>query len=386
MELAFEFATAGRIVFGPGSRQAVGGLTSRLGKTVLCVTGGSDRHSGWLTPLLEAAGLSVHGCRVPNEPTIGLVEAAVAQARTTGCDVILGVGGGSVLDAAKAIAALTVQPRSSLDYLELIGSGRPLDQEPLPCLAVPTTAGTGAEVTKNAVLGSPKHGLKISLRHFSMLPRIAIIDPELTFALPPAVTLATGLDALSQLIEPFVSPRANPLTDGFCHTGLERIVTALPAVLANPGDPAAREGMSLASLLGGLALANAGLGAVHGFAGPLGGMFPAPHGVLCGRLLAPVMAANIHCLIHGMGPAKSLERYCDIARIVTMSTTADPMDGVAWVQSLVDTAGLPRLANYGIGPAHIPEIIHKARQASSMKANPVVLGDEELRRILATAL
>jgi alcohol dehydrogenase class IV len=215
---------------------------------------------------------------------------------------------------------------------------------------------------------------------------VAVVDPELTLSLGPDVTAATGLDALAQLIEPFVSPRANPLTDGFCREGLRRIQVALPAVLHDPHDLVAREGMSLASLLGGLALANAGLGAVHGFAGPLGGMFPAPHGSLCGILLPPVMEANIRSLMRGSGPAASLDRYTELARLLTDQPDAEPAAGAAWVRSLVESAGIPRLAAWGITPGDIPGIVSKALQASSMKANPVLLSDGELGEILAAVL
>lgn len=386
MGSGFEFTTAGRIVFGSGCSRSIGALVSGFGRQVLWVTGSSDRQAGWLGPQLEAAGLVVTRLAVAGEPTVQLVESAAAVARSTGCEVVLGIGGGSVLDTAKAIAALAVQPADAFSYLEVIGRGRPLDRPALPCIAVPTTAGTGAEVTKNAVLGSPAHGVKVSLRHPSLLPRVAVIDPELTLSLGPDVTAATGLDALSQLIEPFVSPRANPLTDSFCREGLRRIRVALPAVLHDPHDLVAREGMSLASLLGGLALANAGLGAVHGFAGPLGGMFPAPHGSLCGILLAPVMEANIRSLIRGSGPAASLDRYTELARLLTDQPDAEPAAGAAWVRSLVESAGIPRLAAWDITAGDIPGIVSKALQASSMKANPVPLGDSELGEILASVL
>ena len=386
MGLGFEFATAGRIVFGSGRSRDIGALVSGFGRQVLWVTGSSDRQAGWLGPQLEAAGLVVTRLAVAGEPTVQLVESAAAVARSTGCEVVLGIGGGSVLDTAKAIAALAVQPADAFSYLEVIGRGRPLDRPALPCIAVPTTAGTGAEVTKNAVLGSPEHRVKVSLRHPSLLPRVAVVDPELTLSLGPDVTAATGLDALAQLIEPFVSPRANPLTDGFCREGLRRIQVALPAVLHDPHDLVAREGMSLASLLGGLALANAGLCAVHGFAGPLGGMFPAPHGSLCGILLPPVMEANIRSLMRGSGPAASLDRYTELARLLTDQPDAEPAAGAAWVRSLVESAGIPRLAAWGITPGDIPGIVSKALQASSMKANPVLLSDGELGEILAAVL
>jgi alcohol dehydrogenase class IV len=383
---AFEFATAGRIVFGTGSRSTIGGFVAGLGCRLLLVTGGSGRHSAWLPHLLQAEGLTTTVFSLTGEPTIAAVESGAATARAAGCDVVLGLGGGSCLDAAKAIAALAVQPGCAIDYLEVIGAGRPLEAPPLPCVAVPTTAGTGAEVTRNSVLGSPPHRVKVSLRHQSLLPRVAVVDPELTLSSPPGVTAASGLDALSQLVEPFVSSRANPLTDGFCREGLTRIRSALPAVLEAPLDLAARESMSLASLLGGLALANAGLGAVHGFAGPLGGMFSAPHGSLCGRLLPVVMAANIRALGRGRGPAAILDRYREVACLLTGQAEARPSDGVAWVETVVKRSGIPRLEAFGLTRSDIPAAVDAARQASSMKANPVLLDHAELSEILAAAV
>jgi len=384
MDRGFEFATAGRIIFGPGSRRMLGEAIAAAGRRVLIVTSATDRHAGWLPAALEGAGLVVTAWPVTGEPTIELAARGAAHARDAGCDVVLGIGGGSCLDAAKAVAALAMQPRGPLDYLEVIGAGRPLDAVPLPCVAVPTTAGTGAEVTKNAVLGSPAHRVKVSLRHPAMLPRAAIVDPELTLSLPQAITAATGLDALTQLIEPFVSPRANPLTDCFCREGLARIRAALPTVLRNPHDLATRTDMSLASLLGGLALANAGLGAVHGLAGPLGGMLSAPHGSLCGLLLPHVMEANIDALARARDPA-ALDRYREVARLLTGRPDAGPADGTAWVQEVVAASELPSLTAFGLTPAEIPEAVAKAQGASSMKANPVPLTDEALATILQDA-
>lgn len=210
--------------------------------------------------------------------------------------MVIGLGGGSVLDAGKAIAALVTNLGNVFDYLEVIGKGQPLVNAPLPFIAIPTTAGTGTEVTRNAVLGSPAHGVKVSLRSPMMLPSLAIVDPELTYGLPPEITASSGLDALTQLIEPFVSVKANPMTDAICREGIRHAAKSLRTVYHNGADASAREGMSLASLFGGLALANAALGAVHGFAGPLGGMLNAPHGAICAKLLPLVMEVNIKVL------------------------------------------------------------------------------------------
>jgi alcohol dehydrogenase class IV len=382
----FEFATAGRIVFGSGSRLRLGDILAGIGRRVLVVGGSARRHDAWLDPLLAEHGLARGGdVDVAGEPGLELARAGAATARQTGCDVVLGLGGGSAVDAAKAIAALATQPGDLLDYLEVVGRGMPLAAAPLPCVAVPTTAGTGSEVTKNAVLASPEHRVKVSLRSPAMLPRVAVIDPQLTLSLPRSVTAATGLDALAQLIEPFVSAKRQPLADAVCREGLARIAWALRRACDEPTDLAAREAMSLASLCGGLALANAGLGAVHGFAGPLGGMFPAPHGAVCAIVLPGVMEATITGC-RGSGDEATLDRYAEVARLLTGKAAAGPEAGVAWVRQLVRDLAIPPLATYGMTAADLPAVIEKAKQASSMKGNPVVLDDATLRSILANAL
>jgi alcohol dehydrogenase class IV len=382
----FEFTTAGRIVFGSGSRRTLGEILAGIGGRVLVVGGSARRHDAWLNPLLAEHGLARGGdVDVAGEPGLELARAGAATARRTGCDVVLGLGGGSAVDAAKAIAALATQPGDLLDYLEVVGRGLSLAAAPLPCVAVPTTAGTGSEVTKNAVLASPEHHVKVSLRSPAMLPRVALIDPELTLSLPRSVTAATGLDALAQLIEPFVSAKRQPLADAVCREGLAQIAWALRRACDDPTDLAAREAMSLASLCGGLALANAGLGAVHGFAGPLGGMFPAPHGAVCAILLPGVMEATITAC-RGSGDEATLDRYAEVARLLTGKAAAGPEVGVAWVRQLVRDLAIPPLATYGMTAADLPAVIEKAKQASSMKGNPVVLDDATLRSILANAL
>jgi len=382
---AFEFATAGRIVFGSGTRRGLGGILAGLGRRVLVVGGATRRHDAWLDPLLAEQGLVRADFGVTGEPTLEMARAGAAAARTAGCDVVLGLGGGSALDAAKAIAALATQPGDVLDYLEVIGGGGPLVAPPLPCVAVPTTAGTGSEVTRNAVLGSPQQGVKVSLRSPLMLPRAAVVDPELTLSLPPAVTATTGLDALAQLIEPFVSVKRQPLADAICRAGLGRVAWALRKACSDPTDLAAREAMSLASLCGGMALANAGLGAVHGFAGPIGGMFPAPHGAVCAVLLAGVIEANI-AAARRAGDADTLARYAEIARVLTAEATAPPDAAAAWVRQLVAELAIPPLSAYGMTAADVSAVVQKAKPASSMQGNPVTLGDETLAAIVAAAI
>jgi len=261
-----------------------------------------------------------------------------------------------------------------------------LRKRPAPFIAIPTTAGTGSEVTRNAVLSSPEHKVKVSLRSPLMLARVAVVDPELTYDLPPTLTASTGLDALTQLIEPFVCSRANPMTDGLCVEGIRRVGRSLGEAVHNGQNKSAREDMAMASLFGGMALANAGLGAVHGFAGPIGGMFPAPHGAVCAALLPQVMATNIRALRERDERSWALSRYYRIAQICTGNERATADAGVDWVRRLVADLQIPPLRVYGVEAGHIADIVAKAANASSMKANPIVLTSGELTETLQQAL
>ncbi len=385
--MQFEFATATRIIFGAGKLDETGPIARALGRRALIVTGRTPERAARLQEILKAAGVETCLFTVAGEPEIRTVEAGVAAAQENGCDLIISLGGGSAIDTGKAIAAMMRNDGSLLDYLEVIGQGKTLAKPSAPFIAIPTTAGTGSEVTRNAVLGSPEHRVKASLRSPHMLPRVAIVDPELSYDLPPAVTASTGLDALTQLIEPYVSSRANPMTDGLCVEGMRRAARSLRRAYERPGDKAAREDMCLASLFGGLALANAGLGAVHGFAGPIGGMFAAPHGAICAALLPHVMETNISALEQRRQPgSEPSRRYGEVGRLLTGSATATANDGISWVQALVSALNVPKLRTYGIGSPDIPVLVEKASHASSMKANPLVLTPSELTRTLEAAL
>jgi alcohol dehydrogenase class IV len=384
--LNFEFATATRIIFGAGSFQSLGTVTKELGKAALVVTGRNQRRAEPIVSVLGEQGIRATAFSVPGEPEVETVQQGVARAKSQGCDLVISFGGGSALDAGKAIAAMLTNQGDLLDYLEVIGRGKAITRAPAPFIAVPTTAGTGSEVTRNAVLASPQHGVKVSLRSPLLLPKIALIDPELTCDLPPAVTASTGLDALTQLIEPYVCSRANPMTDALCREGMSRVARSLRTAFQDGHNAAAREDMSVAALFGGLALANAGLGAVHGFAGPVGGMFPAPHGAVCAALLPHVMEANLRAL-RTRGPASTaLPRYQDVARILTGQADAAPDAGVVWVSELVRDLRIPPLSSYGIKPGQVAELVEKSVKASSMKANPISLSREELGGILQAAL
>ena len=384
--MRFEFATAARIIFGIGSMKEAGGHAAQMGRHAFVVTGRSAARAAALIDGLEEKGVQCSQFSIAEEPTTDLALAAAGEARRQGCDVVVAIGGGSVLDTGKVVAALLTNSGELMDYLEVIGSGRPLQHASAPYIAIPTTAGTGAEVTKNAVLDSPRHRVKVSMRSPFMLPQLALVDPELTITMPPAITASTGLDAFTQLLEAFVTRQANPLTDGLCREGLQRAARSLEIAYRDGNNTDARCDMSLASLFGGLALANAKLGAVHGFAGPLGGMYNAAHGALCAGLLPHVMEINLKAL-HARAPeSQTLERYDEIARIVTAEPGAKAADGIAWVRDLCRQLKVAPLADHGIKAQDLPTIVEKAGKASSMKGNPIELTADELLEILQRAL
>jgi alcohol dehydrogenase class IV len=323
----------------------------------------------------------IHG-----EPTVETVRRGAQLARAEDCDLVIALGGGSAIDAGKAIATLLSNGGDPLDYLEVVGQAKPLTRPSAPFIAIPTTAGTGAEVTRNVVLSSPEHRVKASLRSPYMLPRLAVVDPELTLDLPAALTASTGLDALTQLIEPYVSCRANPLTDLYCVEGMRLAASALRRAWRDGHDLAARTDMAFASLLGGLALSNAGLGAVHGFAAPLGGMFEAPHGALCAALLPHAMRVNIAALRASPSHMESVLRYAAVARILTGRADATPEDGADWVAALCRDLEIQPLAAYGVRASDVPELVDRAGRASSMRANPIKLTHGQLQELLTRAI
>ena len=382
----FEFGTAGRIIAGPGRAAELPGVLAGLGSRVLVCTGGNpQRHAG----LLAGLGMPAAVFAVAAEPTVDLAREAVTAAREHGADVVAAVGGGSVIDTAKAVAMLLGNGGDPLDYLEVAGSGRPISKPAVPCVAVPTTAGTGAEVTANAVLAVPAHQVKASLRNPLMIPRVALVDPLLTVSCPPSVTASSGLDALTQCLEPFVSVRANPLTDGLAREGLRRAGTGLRAAYADGSDLGAREDMATCSLLGGMALANAKLGAVHGLAGVIGGTADVPHGLACAALLAPVIEANVRALRSGRSADPELDpldRYAQAARLLIGEPAASVTDGLAWIRETLTLLGVPGLAAFGLRPAQADDIAAKAMTSSSTQGNPVTLNHAELKTVVLQAL
>jgi alcohol dehydrogenase class IV len=379
----FEFATAGRIKFGAGRAAELPAVLAGLGSRVLVCTGADPaRHAG----LLAGLGLPAAVFRVAAEPTDELARAGVAAGREHGADVVVAIGGGSVIDTGKAVAMLLANGGDPLDYLEVVSSGREITQPAVPCVAVPTTAGTGAEVTANAVLTVSAHRIKASLRSPLMITRVALVDPLLTVPCPPPVTAASGLDALTQCLEPFVSVRASPLTDGLAREGLRHASAGLRAAYADGNDLAARTDMATCSLLGGIALANAKLGAVHGLAGVVGGTADVPHGMACAALLAPVIEANVRVLRSVPAGHPVLDRYTEAAGLLTGNPAASIEDGLAWIRETLALLAVPGLGTFGLGPRHFDEVAAKAMRSSSMQGNPVALSPDDLKAILRQAL
>jgi alcohol dehydrogenase class IV len=376
---AFELAAPARIVFGAGAIAQAGPALAALGsRRALLVTGRSSRHADRLR---QGTSLPAVGYLVPGEPTLATVNEGRALAVREQCDVVIALGGGSAVDAGKAIAALAGNDGDLLDYMEVVGQARPLPRPGLPCIAIPTTAGTGAEVTKNSVLASPEARVKASLRSPHLLPALALVDPDLLDGTPPAVLAQSGLDALSHLVESFVSIRANAFTLGLGREGLIRVARSLRPAWEQGLTAERREDLAIASLFGGLGLANAGLGAVHGFAAPLGGMWHAPHGAVCAALLPGVMAQNRAALAARAPGSPALARYRELDDLL-----AQGEDAARWTAELTAALAIPKLGSMGVRKDEIPLLVEKAKAASSMRGNPVVLTDEELVAIAHTAL
>jgi alcohol dehydrogenase class IV len=384
--MQFEFTTARRIVFGAGRLKEIGALAGPFGRRALVVTGAHPARADGLRGLLGQAGIHSIDLSIEHEPTTVDLLRGIRLAQAEQCDLVIGFGGGSPMDAAKGIAALLGSGGDPLDYLEVIGRGLPLTKASMPCIAVPTTAGTGTEVTRNAVILSPEHAVKVSLRGWQLLPAIALIDPELTLTTPPAVAANTGLDALTQLIEPFVSARANPVTDALCRDGLQRVARSLRPAFERGDDLAAREDMSLAALLSGMAMASAGLGSVHGFAGVIGGMVGAPHGAVCAALLPHAIRVNVRAFHTRAPESVALDKYRETARLLTGAPAADVGDAVRWIENVCGALRVSPLSAYGLRAEQLPELLDKSAVSSSMKANPIVLTREEMQEIVVAAM
>lgn len=382
----FEFATVPRIVFGAGASAELPALAAGFGRRALLVTGARGERHAALVAALRGALDALAVFSIAGEPTVELADRGAAFAREHRCELVIALGGGSALDAGKAIAGLATNPGHALDYLEVVGRGQPLAQPALPILAVPTTAGTGAEVTRNAVLAVPAARVKASLRSPHLYPRVALVDPALALGLPADVTAATGLDALTQLIEPFLSCRANAHTDTLCRASIPRVARALPAAVRTPDDLAARSELALGALHSGLALANAGLGVVHGFAAVLGGRYAAPHGAVCAALLPHVLRANLAALRARAPASPALAKFGELAALLTGDAAAPAERAVEFCASLARDLHIPPLTHWGVRADHVAELIPPTAAASSTKANPLPLTADELADILSAAL
>lgn len=381
MSIAFDLSLPSRITFGPGRVADLPTIVAGLGSRVLVITGATPARVEHVIAPLRAGADALEVVTVSGEPTVGDARAAAAAGRTLDADVVVAIGGGSPMDLAKAAAMLLGNGGDPMDYIEVVGRGQPITRAPLPLVAVPTTAGTGAEVTANAVLSVPEHGMKASLRHPLMTPRQALVDPELTVDCPPAVTAASGMDALTQCLEPYVSHRATVMTDSWARMGMMAAGRSLVGVYFDGSDLAARTDMSLCSLMGGLSLANAKLGAVHGFAGVIGGMTDAPHGAICAALLGPVCAANLD-----RADARLVGRFAQIAACLTGVPDAGPEDGLHWIEHTCALLEIPMLSTYGLTDQDTDEVVAKATRASSMQGNPIKLTSDELAEIFQAAL
>jgi alcohol dehydrogenase class IV len=384
--MKFEFMTASRIIVERGGLKQVGKLAKSFGERVLLVGRLASDDTKKAIEYLNNEGCIVTEVNVKGEPSVDSINEILALSKANQCEVVVAIGGGSVLDSGKTIAALMTNTNDIMDYLEVIGNGVPVSKKSLPFIAVPTTSGTGAEATKNATILSAAHKVKVSIRSPYMLPDVVLLDAQLTVSVPKDVTASTGLDALTQVLEPYVSKMANPITDAFAKEGLTRAARSLKKAYDQGDDIDAREDMAIASLFGGISLANAKLGAVHGFAGVLGGMFPIPHGVVCARLLPFVTRKNIEVLNARDSLNPAVKRYEDVAKILTDNPSAKAMDGVAWLEDLCKHLDVAPLRAFGVKEKHFEEIINKSMNASSMKGNPIDLTFDELKDILQQAL
>jgi len=390
---SFEFVSAGRIVFGRNSSNKLPEIINQLGATkILMVLGRTGRlRYAQLLKILVDGGLDLHFFTIEKEPGTIDISAGVSFARNAGVQAVVGLGGGSVIDGAKAIAALATNPGPPLDYMEGVGKGLPIKVQPLPFIAIPTTAGTGSEVTKNSVITAEEQSRKVSIRSPMMLPLVAILDPVLAVGTPPHITACTGLDCLTQCIEPYVSCNANPFTDGLSREGIVRAARSIRTAYLDGSNLDAREDLTIAATLGGLALANAKLGAVHGFAGCIGGMYPtASHGAVCAALLPHAFRMNAKVLAekakNDSKYQKFLLRHQEVARLITENDAATAEDGADWLEDLVRQLNIPSLASFGVKREELHEIAKQSAGTSSMQGNPVQLSTPYLEQILHAAL
>jgi alcohol dehydrogenase class IV len=386
----FELFGVGRILFGRGEFRRAGELAVAIGHRAMILYNGSGQVEQ-LVEMLTGAGVSSIVRRQRGEPIVADVDGATDEARRAACDVVIGLGGGSAIDAAKAVAGLLGNGGSAVDYIELVGKGQKITRPAVPWIAIPTTAGTGAEATRNAVIGFPEKQFKASIRSELLLPRIALVDPELGVAVPPDVTARSGMDALCQLIESYTSIGANPVTDSLALAGIPLASRSLHQAYSDGSDLNAREDMALAALLSGMTLTSAGLGAVHGFAAPIGANFPAPHGAVCAALLPHSIRENILALRECAGDGmRALSRYATIGRLLIADAGLADREAadvcVRFTERLGQELHIPLLQEFGMKTSDVPRMVSLAKKASSMRYNPIVLSDETLGTVLTAAI
>jgi alcohol dehydrogenase class IV len=378
----FDLAVPADVRFGAGRVSEVPEALLGLGASrVLVITGRTTSRADAVRSALREAGVPSIPFGVATEPSIERVRAAVELLTEAGCDAVLGYGGGSAIDVAKAAAVLATTGTDPREHLEVIGAGRPIERPGVPCVAVPTTAGTGSEVTRNSVLSGG--GVKASLRSPLMLPKVAMVDPDLLVGLPAPSIAASGMDALSQLIEPLLSRRANPFSDALARDGIRRSARSLRRGYEDGmEDAGVREDLALASLLSGMCLANSGLGAVHGIAAAAGARLNAPHGAVCAAVLAAAMEVNLRALRDRAPEHPAIERMAEVATLLTSQPDASPEDAIAWLQELTAVLSIPGLASYGLNDVEIEAVVTAAQKASSMRGNPIDLNDTEVSEIV----
>jgi len=390
---SFSFASTPQIYFGTGKRSALAEIVAGYGSRLLLVTGGNSFDTSPLCAALLAElqqRFELRRVRVTGEPSPQLVDAAVVEHRTFAADCVVAIGGGSAVDAAKAIAGLLPSGDSVMEYLEGVGAGKLYSGPSTPFIAVPTTAGTGGETSKNAVLSvQGDKGFKKSFRHETLVAKAIILDPELTLTCPPEITAACGMDAFTQLLESFVSSQANPITDALAKSGMAQVRDCLLRAVEQGEDVDARAGMLYASSISGLTLANAGLGSVHGLASPLGAYFPVPHGVVCGTLLHAATRMNIELMRAREAANPGLSRYAEAGRIMLADARLADDDAIAGLLQLLESwterLAMPRLSAYGITESDIPRIVAGSR-GNSMKTNPILLADDEIGALVRDRL
>jgi len=388
--MQFDLLATPQIYFGTGKVETLGNLISEFGSKALIVGSESALKVINLEKIFTNQNLEYIRFIAKGEPTIELVDRGVAAGLDYKAEVVVGVGGGSALDAGKAIAGIIKNGGSARDYMDVIGKGLKIIHPALPYIAVPTTAGTGTEVTKNAVIKSPEDGYKASIRSPLLVPKVALIDPTLTLSVPSKITASSGLDALCQLIEAYTSNKSNPVTDALALLGIQKAINSLLVAYEDGTNLNAREDMALAALLSGICLANAGLGAVHGFASPLGGSFPIPHGVVCAALLAGVVEQNILSLKPSKTSLQTLVKYAKMGELVIKKPIKYREDDyqiiIDYLKTLTQKLHTPSLSTYGLKETDFPAIIEKVKKSSSYRYNPVKLDDAALSGILRQAL